>query len=298
MARRLSGVMANNATNATGGDDDGDVPSSEMLLVGILLGTFASIGINIGQNMQADGIQTLPEEDQMKPWKSRVWIIGNAIFISCSIVNFAALGQAPASVLVPLESIQFVTNVAYSRIVKKAVIPPKMMLGVALAMCGTVLTVVFGAAGGDQKRDVPCIGQGTITIARPPWPCGRERARAGSVRAAHARLLESRCCGTHALRRIWCTPTHLLRVHASVARARIGAATPTQYEQLTWAWSSALWWVYLVLTIGIALVCLRVHKTYDDALKAGEKPKYHEFVLPVLPRRPRTLSLRCRRHSA
>lgn len=30
--------------------------------VGIVLGTIASIGINVGQNLQADGLRKLPEE--------------------------------------------------------------------------------------------------------------------------------------------------------------------------------------------------------------------------------------------
>lgn len=139
------------------------------------------------------------------PWKSRVWVIGESVFIGCSIVNFAALGLAPASVLVPLESIQFVTNVAYSRIVHKANVPPKMLLGVFLSVVGTVFTVVFGAAGDS--------------------------------------------CHT--------------------------------LEQLEWAWTSPIWWSYLAVTIGIAVACLRIHKSYEEQLKAGGSPKNHEYVLPI-----------------
>jgi hypothetical protein len=177
--------------------------------VGIVLGSFASVGINIGQNMQADGIKLLPLEEQMMPWKSRVWVIGESVFIGCSIVNFAALGLAPASVLVPLESIQFVTNVAYSRIVHKANVPPKMLLGVFLSVVGTVFTVVFGAAGDS--------------------------------------------CHT--------------------------------LEQLEWAWTSPIWWSYLAVTIGIAVACLRIHKSYEEQLKAGGSPKARARA--ALPHRPR-----------
>jgi len=172
---------------------------------GIALGSLASVGINIGQNMQADGIKALPLAQQMTPYKSRVWIIGETVFIACSIVNFAALALAPASVLVPLESIQFITNVAYSRIVHKARIPPRMIFGVLLAVVGTVLTVVFGAAGS----------------------------------------------GCHSL------------------------------AELEWAWTSYLWWVYLTITLGTALICLRIHKAYDEQLKAGGNPKGHQYVLPI-----------------
>lgn len=116
--------------------------------VGIAMGTVASIGINIGQNLQADGIRNLPESQrETQPWKSKKWQVGQGVFVSFSIVNFAALALAPASVLVPLESIQFVTNVAYSRIVHKTQVPIRMLAGVFCAVAGTVLSVVFGASG-------------------------------------------------------------------------------------------------------------------------------------------------------
>ena len=67
--------------------------------VGISIGSVASIGINIGQNMQADGLRSLPEDIRdTKPWKSRTWTIGQAVFVTFSMANFAALALAPASV--------------------------------------------------------------------------------------------------------------------------------------------------------------------------------------------------------
>ena len=120
-----------------------------LMPIGVLMGVFGSIGINIGQNLQADGIQSLPPSlRESAPHQSPKWRVGMALFISFSIVNFAALAFAPASVLVPLESIQFVTNVCYSALVHHKKVPPRMLWGVALASMGTVFTVVFGASGG------------------------------------------------------------------------------------------------------------------------------------------------------
>ena len=63
--------------------------------VGIAMGTVASIGINIGQNLQADGIRNLPESQrETQPWKSKKWQVGQGVFVSFSIVNFAALALA------------------------------------------------------------------------------------------------------------------------------------------------------------------------------------------------------------
>ena len=114
-------------------------------VIGVSMGVCGSIGINIGQNLQAAGIQSLDMEDRTKPHKSRTWIIGTTIFVVFSLINFAALALAPASVLTPLESIQFVTNVVYNRVVNKAVVSARMNMGVACACVGTVLSVVFGA---------------------------------------------------------------------------------------------------------------------------------------------------------
>ena len=70
--------------------------------VGIVIGSIASIGINIGQNMQADGLRSLPDDlRDSKPWRSRVWTIGQVVFVTFSMANFAALALAPASVRGP-----------------------------------------------------------------------------------------------------------------------------------------------------------------------------------------------------
>ena len=112
------------------------------------MGVLGSIGINIGQNMQADGILRLPPEQRdSEQWRSPMWRVGMAIFVSFSIHNFAALGLAPASILVPLESIQFVTNVFYSRLVHKKTVPLRMAAGVTLAVRHRAHRT-FGASGG------------------------------------------------------------------------------------------------------------------------------------------------------
>ena len=78
--------------------------------LGIIMGVFGSVGINVGQNIQANGIQTLPPEQRNRPWKAKQWVTGLAIFLTFSIINFSALTFAPAAVLTPLESIQFITK--------------------------------------------------------------------------------------------------------------------------------------------------------------------------------------------
>ena len=70
------------------------------------------------------------------------------------MLNFAALAFAPASILTSLESIQFVTNVAYNKLINGVHVSREMLLGVLLACLGTTLTVVFGAQTGGTCRSV------------------------------------------------------------------------------------------------------------------------------------------------
>ena len=103
------------------------------------------MGINVGQNMQAAGISELGEDACDRPWLSRQWVAGQILFILFSLLNFAAFALAPASILTPLESIQFVTNVFYNRFINHLVASRGMLAGVALAVLGSALSVTFGA---------------------------------------------------------------------------------------------------------------------------------------------------------
>ena len=133
--------------------------------VGVLMGVAGSIGINVGQNMQATALDELPDELKSKPHKSKLWMWGMVIFIIFSLINFAALALAPASILTPLESIQFVTNIFYNKFVNKKMISWAMQGGTWLTVLGTVFTVIFGPVG------VPCHSVRTLENywSKPTW---------------------------------------------------------------------------------------------------------------------------------
>lgn len=134
--------------------------------LGVIMGTFGSIGINIGQNLQASGLQDLPPDHSAKrPFSSRLWRVGLAVFVLFSLLNFAALAFAPASILTPLESIQFATNVAWNVTVNKKAVSRRMVVGVALALVDTVLSVIFGASGAGCHT----LPQLTNFWASAPW---------------------------------------------------------------------------------------------------------------------------------
>ena len=83
--------------------------------LGIIIHVVGSVGINIGQNLQAMGLEALGPSMMHKPCSSKLWVIGMTTFIIASLVTFGALALASASVLVPLESIQFVVNLIFGK---------------------------------------------------------------------------------------------------------------------------------------------------------------------------------------
>lgn len=126
---------------------------------GILLGLTASVGINIGNNLQALGMEerkTLQDSaakealagltDVQTPAipMPNIWKAGTALFVTSALVNFAAFGFAPASILAPLESVQFISNLLFSRVVRKIPITPRALFATVLIVSGTTLAVVFG----------------------------------------------------------------------------------------------------------------------------------------------------------
>ena len=66
--------------------------------------------INLGQNLQALGLERLGDGALQRPCNSKLWVAGMALFIVSSLITFSALALASASVLVPLESIQFLVK--------------------------------------------------------------------------------------------------------------------------------------------------------------------------------------------
>ena len=123
----------------------GEDSDAGAVVLGIVLGLFASVGINLGQNLQKSG-----QDDFSKAWLA---LPGTVLFIGSAIVNFVAFAFAPASVLAPLEGAQFVTNFAYGLVTRNKVLyePANEASGtkgyykckpVSFTLIGTLLVVV------------------------------------------------------------------------------------------------------------------------------------------------------------
>mmetsp|Transcript_27016 Transcript_27016/g.65158 ORF Transcript_27016/g.65158 Transcript_27016/m.65158 type:complete len:622 (+) Transcript_27016:263-2128(+) len=111
-------------------------------IIGVVLGVLASIGINVGNNVQALGLAKQAAEGA--PRHNRQFWMGTITFVVASIINFAAFGLAPAAVLAPLESVQFVSNLCFARFVNHVNITWHMIFGSFLVVFGTVLAIAFG----------------------------------------------------------------------------------------------------------------------------------------------------------
>ena len=112
--------------------------------LGIAIHVIGSVGINLGQNLQALGLERLGAEGLHRPCTSKLWVTGMTVFIISSLVTFSALALASASVLVPLESIQFLVNLLFGRFVRGKQITRRMALGTLILIGGVTMVVCFG----------------------------------------------------------------------------------------------------------------------------------------------------------
>ena len=106
--------------------------------LGVVMGCVGSISINIGNNLQAKGhaeAQAHAAGTAAAP-KTNLFVLGTAVFVLASIIQFVAFAFAPASVVAPLESLQFVSNVAFAKYVNNQVVTRRMLRSVARGLRG------------------------------------------------------------------------------------------------------------------------------------------------------------------
>lgn len=70
-------------------------PAVWTYILGVILGLAASLGINIGNNVQALGLSEQAESGEER--HTRKFWIGTWTFVFASIINFAAFGLAPVT---------------------------------------------------------------------------------------------------------------------------------------------------------------------------------------------------------
>lgn len=116
-----------------------------IVFLGIVLCLLGAIGNNLGNNIQSLGMKCIPDGDENTARKqNRTWMIGTIVYVSGALLLFGSFGLAPASLLAPLESVQFVTNVLFGRIMLKRTVTPKMILGTCFIVAGTIIALLSG----------------------------------------------------------------------------------------------------------------------------------------------------------
>ena len=70
-------------------------------------------------------------------------IIGTVIFVCGSLLTFGSFAFAPQSVLAPLEAVQFVSNVFFSKFILKREITVKQVIGTCLIILGCIMAILF-----------------------------------------------------------------------------------------------------------------------------------------------------------
>ena len=132
----------------------------KMWLIGVALNLGGSLSINLSTNLiklaHNKNYATAPEhgpspsllKSPRKWWRhpggNRLWLFAIIVFAIANLVNFASFAFAAQSLLSALGSVQFLSNVAFSRLVNKEPITIWVYVGTAVIIVGCVLLVAFG----------------------------------------------------------------------------------------------------------------------------------------------------------
>ena len=157
--------MGDSQGSQLGGDSGiDDSGNSHMWLLGVVINLIGSLSINLSTNFiklahtrnqrtQAES----PDEPQPKLFSApkkwwnykgngnRIWLVSIIVFAVANIANFASFAFAAQSLLAALGSVQFISNVVFSKLVNKEAWSVWIVLGTLVIVAGCVLLVVFGS---------------------------------------------------------------------------------------------------------------------------------------------------------
>mmetsp|Transcript_2055 Transcript_2055/g.5490 ORF Transcript_2055/g.5490 Transcript_2055/m.5490 type:complete len:426 (-) Transcript_2055:1998-3275(-) len=114
---------------------------------GVVLALIASVMINVGTNVMKLAINKrllLAAEERKRLMRTPQWLLGFAVFVSGTLLNFGAFKFAAQSLLAGLSSVQFISQVVFSKVVLHEDIAIVAYFGVVVVVGGCVCLVVFG----------------------------------------------------------------------------------------------------------------------------------------------------------
>ena len=138
--------------------------NSNLWVIGVIINVLGSLSINLSTNcikLSHTRLADIKRKDPDKPlpkflqnpraWfnveqnANRIWLGSMIVFVIANIANFASFAFAAQSLLAALGSIQFVSNVVFSKVVNKESLNPWILVGTVVVVIGCVLLVVFGS---------------------------------------------------------------------------------------------------------------------------------------------------------
>lgn len=128
-----------NFTTCTAAVPPSDEEQPDLIPLGIIVGLLASIGINIGQNLEQRHAIGRAERNY------RTYRFALFLIVISATSNFAAFAFAPASVLAPLEGAQFIANFGYNLAIGNEILKAnfgKILVGTLVIVAGVALPVV------------------------------------------------------------------------------------------------------------------------------------------------------------
>lgn len=130
---------------------DPSILESQIMLDGVLLNLLGSTIINLGSILMKKGVipaDDLPEGTS-KPCKG-LWCFGVLLFLFGNIFNFASLSMANLSLLSSIGSIQFVTNVIFSRLILSEPVTRTTLAGTFIIVGGDVIVALASPKQSDR----------------------------------------------------------------------------------------------------------------------------------------------------
>jgi magnesium transporter len=149
--------------------------SGNLWVVGVVLVLLGSIGQNLGNNLVSVAHSSMHDEEdgskldaikedatekgeggegdaekkeEEEDWMTKnLWLVGTCIFVGGSLMTFVAFGFDAQSLLASLESVQFVSNIVFAKLVHKEEVTWTMILATLGIVGGNTLVVLFSEHG-------------------------------------------------------------------------------------------------------------------------------------------------------
>lgn len=83
-----------------------------------------------------------------------VWVVGSCIFGLGTVAVFVSYSFAPQSLLAPLGSAQFVSNVVFARIIHRATVTRRMVVSTSVILVGITLVVHFSPGPNPDYKEL------------------------------------------------------------------------------------------------------------------------------------------------